>query len=89
MTIKLYVDWRNREILTKEEYEDEVKVRAEVFISDENDFDIWLEENYSGLEIFNFKEEDKNRVCEEWRKACESYARENAEEEYEEMEIEV
>jgi hypothetical protein len=89
MTIKLYVDWRSREILTKEDYEDEVKTRTDDYVSDNGGFESWLGETYTIWEIYNFTDEDKKRVHEEWREACKGYAKEDANDEYEEMEIEV
>jgi hypothetical protein len=89
MTIKLYVDWSKQEILTKEEYEDEVKTRADDYTSDKSGFDVWLGETYSCLEIFEFTCEDSVRVRKEWHDACKSYAREDADDKYEEVEIEV
>ena len=89
MTLKIYVDWNKQEILTKEEYEDEIKVRADDYVSDNGDFEVWLGETYTTWEIYNFTDEDRNRVRKEWADHCKSCAREDATDEYEEVEIEV
>lgn len=65
MTI-VYVNWREKDILTEEEYEKRINARVEKTLKDEDAFEEWkkeyLESNYSASEIFDFTEEDKERV---------------------------
>lgn len=57
MTIKLYVDWENREMLTSqqldERIEGEIKRRLEDEYCRNEDIEDYLDRNYTKLELYN------------------------------------
>ena len=64
--IAVYVNWREKEILTEEEYEKKVNARVEDILNDEERYEEWkeeyLESNYKASEIFDLTEEEKKEI---------------------------
>jgi hypothetical protein len=62
----VYVNWKEQDILTEKEYEERIDARVKVILNDEKAFRGWkeeyLESNYKTCEIFDFTEEDKEKV---------------------------
>ena len=57
MTVKLYVNWRERDILTEEELNEKIKERVECIMSNDDSYreelDNYLDCNYSKMELFD------------------------------------
>lgn len=73
--------------MTETQKEEYLKEQEQKAYEDEGDFEIWLEDNYTQLEIFDMNEEEKNDIDEEWRKSCKEYVEELFKDDYEEEEI--
>lgn len=62
----VYVNWREKDILTEEEYEKRINARVEDFLKDEERYEEWkeeyLESNYKASEIFDLTEEEKEKI---------------------------
>ena len=87
MTIKVFVDWQNEEILTEEEYDKRVKEMAEDLRTNDYIFSEFLEERYSHRELWDADEKQRAKIMEHWVDQClEDAYREQG---YEEVELEV
>ena len=101
MTIKIFVNWHDEEVLTETAYKAKV---AEVK-SDENNFDDFkgdyladeiddyikytLHKTPNTLNIFNLTEKDKKNIFDNLRKNYEKQVEDDMETDWEEFEIEV
>lgn len=70
MTIKVFVDWWNKEILTEEECNKRAEEIAEEFRTDDDDFFDFLAENYSHRELWEANEEQRAKIMEDWAYRC-------------------
>ena len=56
MTVKLWVNWRKREVLTNQQLEEKINARVEEVIANDDSYNECLEEyidsNYTKLELF-------------------------------------
>ena len=68
MKIKIYVDWKENEILTQRQLEEKINERVEYMMSDEDcyreELDNYLDCNYSKLELFNALASDEATMTE-------------------------
>ena len=96
MKIKVYVDWRNEEILSEKDYKEfkerKVKEMADDYFEDDYALDGFLDNgDYTYVGIFQMTDEEKEKVKEKWRAQCKADAEENFAEEYDyeviEMEV--
>lgn len=87
MTIKVFVDWRNEEILTEEEYNKRAREFAEDLRTSDYDFSEFLEENYSHRELWEADEKQRAKIMEYWVSKCLDAA--YCELDYDEVELEV
>lgn len=100
MTVKLMVNWREREILTAQQLEEKIDERVEHMMSDEDCYNDYLDDyigcNYSKLDLFEALTKDeasiretiddiRSGVAESIRDWCECDVRGD----YEEVKIEV
>lgn len=78
MKVKVYVDWDENEIINEAEYEKVIAEDAKKLMSDDYELDEWLGavEEYNRIEIFNFSDEDKQKVRAAWEEYCISCSRE-------------
>lgn len=70
MTIKIFVNWRNEEVLTEDEYNELVKEMAEDLRDSDYDFSEFLTENYSHRDLWDADEEERDRIMEYWASKC-------------------
>lgn len=70
MTIKIFADWQNQVILTKEEYDDLAREIAEELRINDNNFSEFLEKNYSYSELWEADEEQRAKIMKHWRDKC-------------------
>lgn len=95
MTIKLYVNWADKKILTEAEYEKEkAKTIAEyVEIPDEELVDRWISslpsDDYCNLFFALTNEKIRDRLLKEWKEFCEEIVKEQMYDYYEETEVEI
>lgn len=73
--------------MTEEQATKHLKEQEQIAYEDENEFDIWLADNYTQLEIFNMSEEEKQDIDKEWRESCREYVKTLFEDDYREEEI--
>ena len=97
MKIKLYVDWKNGEILNAKEYEEEIAECAKDREDDDYEFGDFLD-NYCDrnlhnsnrlAHLFNLSKEEREKILELWKEDCLETVRNNSNDDYEEIEIEV
>ena len=71
MTIKIFVNWRLEEVLTEDEYNEQVREMAEDLRTD-NDygFSEFLAENYSHRALWEADEEERAKIMEHWVDKC-------------------
>lgn len=70
MTIKIFVDWQNEEIVTKEEYDEWARKMAEELRINDSNFYKFLEKNYSHSELWEADEEQRAKIMEHWTDKC-------------------
>jgi hypothetical protein len=70
MTIKVFVDWWNEEILTEEEYNKRAREMAEDFRTSDYNFSEFLEEHYSHRELWDANEKERAKIMEHWVDKC-------------------
>ena len=92
MKVKLYVCWREQEIITEEKLE---KIIAERQLDRRQDRDCMAEDidefldRYNRCEIFLFSEKEKEEIIEQVEKNSDEWVRKDVLEEYDEIYIEV
>ena len=89
MKVKIYVDWNENEIYSEKEIMVREKEIAEQYFDDEGGFSDWLDENFSGIEIFKMNNDDKEAIKDSYRIVCKEQAQETINENFELEEIEV
>lgn len=70
MTIKVFVDWWNKEILTEEEYNKRAREMAEEYRTDDYSFSEFLENRYSHRELWEATEKERATIMECWVDQC-------------------
>ena len=70
MKVTVYVNWNERKVFSEDGYKEEINRRAEDFCADDDNFEEWLDRNYTSLELYNLKDNQKNEL----RKAFFDYA---------------
>ena len=70
MTIKIFVDWQNEEIVTREEYDKRAREMAEELRINDSNFSEFLEENYSHRELWEADEEQRTKITRYWADEC-------------------
>ena len=88
MTIKMYVNWDNEDILTKSEYEAKIKAEALEMSEEDEAFEDFAEERYHYKELFDLNEDEKETVKAEFLEWCEGRVEANYYHDYEEIEKE-
>lgn len=96
MKIKVYVDWKNQEILSEKDYNEfkdrKVNEIADNYFEDKYEFNEFLTDNdYDYADIFNMTDKEKEEVKEKWKAQCKDSAEEafGDEYDYDEIELEV
>ena len=90
MKIKVYRPKRTYQpfsTLTEDQKEEYLKEREQKEYEDDRDLEIWLEDNYSILTIFNMCEKERHDIDNDWRKSCREYVESCFADDYEEEEI--
>ena len=64
-----------------------LKEQEQIAYEDESEFEIWLEDNYTQLEIFNMNEKEKQDIDKEWQESCRECVKTLFEDDYREEEI--
>lgn len=70
MTIKVFVNWWNKEILTEEEYKKRAEEMAEERRTDDYSFSEFLENHYSHRELWEANEKERATIMECWVDKC-------------------
>ncbi len=89
MKIRIYVDWSENEILSEKEITARAKEIAESYFNDENMFSDWLDEQFSGVELFWMDEGDKEAVKDSYKDVCKNWAQEAINNDFDLKEIEI
>ena len=97
MKIKLFVNWENERILKEKEFEKEIAECAKDRENDDYEFEDFLD-NYCDrnlhnsnrlAHLFNLSKEEREEILELWKKDCLETVRNNSDDDYEEIEIEL
>lgn len=70
MLVKIFVNWRDEEILTESKYNERTREMAEDLRTDGYDFSKFLEQHYTCLELFEANEEERAKIMERWVDQC-------------------
>lgn len=62
MTVKLYVDWSDLVILSEKQAQETVTNEYCSAATSDNNFNDWLFEKYAHVDLFNMKEDEKERL---------------------------
>ena len=74
MTIKVFVDWDEREIINETEYKEKIRQETEKTMADKETFYDWLEDNYMAQTIWEMTEAERAEVQGLWEQWCKDYA---------------
>ena len=75
------------ETMTEDQKKEYLKEQEQREYEDEREFETWLEDHYTQLEIFKMGEKEKKDVDLEWRESCQDYVESCFEDDYQEEEI--
>ena len=89
MKVKIYVNWDEREIYSEKEIVAKEKKIAEQYFDDGDGFSDWLDEIFSGIELFKMNNDDKEVAKDSYRVACKEWAQESINNDFEFKEIDV
>lgn len=87
--IKVYINWREREILTEDEYKELQEQKARNLFDDEDEFKDWLNCDYSASEIFEMTAEERLEIQKRWDDYCVNETQDNLEYEWDEIELDI
>ena len=90
INIKVYRpknNYSHLQTMTEKQANEYLKKQEQDSFENEEDFKEWLEDNYSIIEVFAMKEQEKKVVDNKWRKNCREYVEELFKDDYEEEEI--
>ena len=85
MEVKIYVDWRNEEILTQKDYEERTKVIEEEIKQDcffENLEYYLKDKDFTLLSVYNLKKEQKEEIEKKVLETCKNQAEQDMEEDF-------
>ena len=80
-------DWGNLEVISREAFNQLVRERAEELFQDHFEFEDWLEENFTTLELWDLTDLKKTEVKSEFKHYCLAEAEKELNEDWEEFEI--
>mgnify|MGYP004463520983 CR=1 FL=1 len=66
MKVTIYVNWIEQRVMTEDEYNKEINRRVKEFCEDEDNFEDWLDANYSTLELYRIEGKQKEEVRKEF-----------------------
>lgn len=89
MKIKIYVDWNNEEILQEKHIEKEIKNIADDLRSEQDIANDILGDDFTYAECFYFDEEQRKRVNDMIEDAITRRAKDNFDDRYEEITLEI
>ena len=96
MKVKVYVNWDEEKILNAKEYEEEIVESAKDREDDDyelNEFlNDYLEDRVRRSKfayLFSLSEEEREKILELWKEDCLETVRNNSDDDYEEVEIEL
>lgn len=90
MMVKLYVDWDNGTILNEKQAEKTVWDEYYPNATNQDNFNEWLSENYSHVDLFNMSEDEKKVIHSEFREEMEETAWQDfISDGYEEVSVEI
>ncbi len=91
MKVKIYVNWGREKIVNEENYRKIIAEDAKDKECEEEIFDEYLYnvQDLSHIEIFNLSDKRKEEIKKAFAKYCETLAKEEADENWEELEVEV
>lgn len=90
MKMKVYrpkYTYRNLKTMTEDQAIKYLKEQEQTEYENEGEFETWLEDHYTQLEIFNMDEREKENIRKEWRESCKEYVEELFKDDYNEDEI--
>lgn len=89
MTIKLYVNFDEKIIMPEKEYEEFKQDRINDYFDCDEDFNCWVDDNYSAMDIWRLSAAERDEICQEWLEACEETFERNDLAELDCVEIEI
>ena len=70
MTVKVFVNWYDQEVLTEAEYNARAKEMAEEHRTDDYSFSEFLENRYSHRDLWDANEEERAKIMKHWESMC-------------------
>lgn len=74
MMVKLYADWDNGTIINEKRAKENVWDEYYPNATSQDNFNEWLSENYSHVDLFNMSEDEKKIIQSEFREEMEDTA---------------
>lgn len=89
MKVKFFINWQDEQVYSEKELQDEIKRVAGEYLENTLQFQEWLEEHYTIVEVFNLDEDGKKDVLDKYSKACQDWAKEDMEDAVEEKTLDI
>ena len=89
MKVKVYVNWRSREVINEKEFEKLVEETFEDYKGDQDYFSEWLADNYEVVQVWEMNEEERIKTIKAFEEKCLSVARKEMLYDWEENELDV
>lgn len=62
MMVKLYIDWSGGKILSEKQAQETVENEYYNHATNDYNFNEWLSENYDYIDLFNMREDEKEKI---------------------------
>ena len=87
--VKVYVNWRDRNILTEDEFKEMKQNTARSLFENEDEFKDWLNCDYSASEIFEMTAEERLEIQKRWDEYCVNETQDNLDYIWDEIDLDV
>jgi hypothetical protein len=89
MKVTVYANWREEKVISEKEYKEMVEETAKEYVESRADFCNWLADNYIADAVWFMDAEERERVKEEYREACQTWAEDEVNDYWKPYEVEV
>jgi hypothetical protein len=78
MTVKIFVNWYDEEIISEAEYKERIRQESEKIMADKEHFYAWLEDNYTPQVIWEMTDAGRIEIQGLWESYCKDTAEDDS-----------
>lgn len=75
MNVKVYVNVLENQVVSANDYEEMVRHQTETFVGDKDNFDAWLDTNYTASQVLNMDDDQIAELCDQFDEEVEAEIR--------------